>query len=207
MDTITSNTKKETDFFFQAKSLSLNTFPQSKQPELLPDNLYRSISFVPKNFCPKPKPQKAIISPSPMILSTKPRLLLKKISIASKQHELPISCEECSSDCDSEDECEETSSGGVNILNEKNMITNSEVTKNSDIIENINSIRKVLSRIRIQSCINVPKDDIKVYLKTKYCLPKEEKSKRHSVELKNKIEQKGFSILNILELSSKDVQF
>ena len=92
------------------------------------------------------------------------------------------------------------------MINEKNAITNSEGIQKSDIVENINSIRKVLSRIRIQSCVNVPKDDIKVYLKTKYCLPKEEKSKRHSVELKNRIEQKGFSILNILELSSKDVQ-
>lgn len=204
MDTITNNSKKETDFFLQAKSLSLNTFPINKDKDLPQDNLYRSISFIPKNFCPKPKPQKAFISPSPMILSTRPRLLLKKISIASKHNELPISCEECSSDCDSDDECEETSSGGV--IHEKNAITNSEGIQKSDIVENINSIRKVLSRIRIQSCINVPKDDIKVYLKTKYCLPKEEKSKRHSVELKNRIEQKGFSILNILELSSKDVQ-
>ena len=54
--------------------------------------------------------------------------------------------------------------------------------------------------------INPKSRQKKVYLKTKYCLPKEEKSKRHSVELKNRIEQKGFSILNILELSSKDVQ-
>lgn len=190
MNTITNNSKRESDFFLQEKSLSVNTFPQDKQHEILPENLYRSISFLPKNFCPKLKPQKAIISPSPMILSNRPHLVLKKISIDAK---LPISCEECSSDCDSDEEGEEK-----NAINNKNTITS------SDVID-INSIRRILSRIRIQSYINVSKDDIKVYLKTKYCLPIEDKLKRHSIDLQNRIEHKGYSILNILELSSKDV--
>ena len=198
MNTITNNSKRESDFFLQEKSLSVNTFPQDKQHEILPENLYRSISFLPKNFCPKLKPQKAIISPSPMILSNRPHLLLKKISIGAKHNELPISCEECSSDCDSDEESEGTSPRGKSLMNNKNTITS------SDVID-INSIRRILSRIRIQSYINVSKDDIKVYLKTKYCLPIEDKLKRRSIELQNRIEHKGYSILNILELSSKDV--
>ena len=138
MNTITNNSKRESDFFLKEKSLSVNTFPQDKQHDILPENLYRSISFLPKNFCPKPKPQKAIISPSPMILSNRPHLLLKKISIGAKHNELPISCEECSSDCDSDEESEGTSPRGKSLMNNKNTITS------SDVID-INSIRRILS--------------------------------------------------------------
>lgn len=179
---------KEEEFFLQAKSLSLNTFPKSKKNEICESNLYRSISFIPKKFCPRPRPQKAIISPSPMILGTKPRMILQKLSLSNEKTDF-MSCEECSSDCDS-DEDNETFSGN-NITNEESLFT-------------INAMRKGLARTRMQSTIKTSKDDINLYLKSKLFLPKEENTKRHSVEL-SRLEAKGFSILNILELSSKEL--
>lgn len=181
MDSSDGARKEEEEFFLQAKSLSLNTFPKNKPNDLCAENLYRSISFIPKKFCPKPRPQKAIISPSPMILGTKPRMILQKLSLSTHKKNFPISCEECSSDCDSE------TSSGNNIANEGSVM----------------SMRKNLMRNKAQSTIR-SKDDINVNYETKLTLPKEDSIKRHSIEIDSRLEAKGFSILNILELSSKE---
>lgn len=185
MDSSCGVSKEEEEFFLQAKSLSLNTFPKSKPNDLCAENLYRSISFIPKKFCPKPRPQKAIISPSPMVLGTKPRMLLHKLSLSTNKKNFPISCEECSSDCDSE------TSSGNNITNEGNATT-------------IASMRKNLMLIKSQSMTITSKDDMNVKFKTRLVLPKEESKQRHSIGIDSRLEAKGFSILSILELSSKE---
>ena len=199
------------EFFLQMKSFSLNSFPKNKKENICPENLFRSLSFLPKNFVPKPKPQKAIVSPSPMILSCKPKFLSNKNTLLyhrkSKQNHA-ISCEEYSSSCDSDDIAKDADTSLDNNEEDKKCsIINNDNTK-FDFFKNFTLSRKMLSKIRLQYGGRYCKDDVNVYKRSplEHFTNDKENITRFSIDFGTKLESKGISILNILELTSKEIE-
>lgn len=199
--------------FLQMKSFSLNSFPKNKKENICPENLYRSLSFLPENFVPKPKPQKAIVSPSPMVLSCKPKFYSGKNTLLYNQkfkQNHAISCEEeYSSSCDSDDIAKDVDTSLDNNEEDKKCsIVNNDNSK-FDLLHNFTLSRKMLTKIKLQYAGRYYKDDINIHKKSALEPLNNDKEniKRYSSDYGTQLENKGFSILNILELTSKEIGY
>ena len=146
-----------------------------------------------------------------MILSCKPKFLSNKNTLLyhrnSKQNHA-ISCEEYSSSCDSDDIAKDADTSLDNNEEDKKCsIINNDNTK-FDFFKNLTLSRKMLSKIRLQYGGRYCKDDVNVYKRSPLepFTNDKENIKRFSLDFGTKLERKGFSILNILELTSKEIE-
>lgn len=199
-----SNKALEGDFDFRKmKSLSLVTFPKRKKDEPKqfhpPRNRCLSYAF-PKDFVPHLHPKRSQIKPTPIVLNSnkKSTFELKKI-----EEKMSLSFErekDSSSFDDSSDSDDEYAEIRLNI----------KETKPKYFI-----LRKQMSKFTInksKKCISKDDTSLKCVSPSEYVFNKQEKenyihnhfkSFRHTFDCFNgKKCQRGFSIMNILEMTS-----
>lgn len=189
------NSEDDTLNFREIKSMSLVTFPKKKaNPPEIPRNRFFS-SALPKNFVPKLRPLKAKMKPSPIQLNkpkTSSYIRLNKI-----EETMSLSFEKSDSNSNSYIDSSDDSESELRFIIEENKVTK------------CNEFRKQMSKFtnnnKRKYTVN---DDFDNKYKSPSLLQETSihfRSFRHTFDYFKSTEaklQRGFSIMNILEMTS-----
>ena len=210
----------------QLKKFSLDKIEE--ESHINPTTLYRSLSLnIPINFVPHIKPKKSNIKPSPMLLNLKSDFLFNKnYEKLDNLNEISASLEDenysfSSSDLSDEEENNNFNNNSENNL-ENNIKNNSEINFdnyknlkiNKESYKNIPLIRKSMNKIKSKSN-NIKYKEAEENIKSNFNLNNIEIKGLNENDLdlnynnyikipfytKNSFQNKGNSILNILELT------
>ena len=210
----------------QLKKFSLDKIEE--ESNIKSTTLYRSLSLnIPINFVPHIKPKKSNIKPSPMLLNLKSDILFNKnYDKLDNLNEISASLEDenysfSSSDLSDEEEnnnFNNTSENNLENNNKNNSETNFDNDKNLKInkesYKNISFIRKSMNKIKSKSN-NIKYKEAEENIKSNFKLNNIEIKGLNEKELdfnntnynkiefyrKNSYQNKGNSILNILQLT------
>ena len=210
----------------QLKKFSLDKIEE--ESNIKSTTLYRSLSLnIPINFVPHIKPKKSNIKPSPMLLNLKSDILFNKnYDKLDNLNEISASLEDenfsfSSSDLSDEEENNNFNNNSDNNL-ENNIKNNSETNVDNDknlkinkeSYKNISFIRKSMNKIKSKSN-NIKYKEAEENIKSNFKLNNIEIKGLNENELdfnntnynkiefyrKNSYQNKGNSILNILQLT------
>ena len=210
----------------QLKKFSLDKIEE--ESNIKSTTLYRSLSLnIPINFVPHIKPKKSNIKPSPMLLNLKSDILFNKnYDKLDNLNEISASLEDenfsfSSSDLSDEEENNNFNNNSDNNL-ENNIKNNSETNVDNDknlkinkeSYKNISFIRKSMNKIKSKSN-NIKYKEAEENIKSNFKLNNIEIKGLNEKELdfnntnynkiefyrKNSYQNKGNSILNILQLT------
>ena len=207
----------------QLKKFSLDKIEEESNTN--PTTLYRSLSLnLPQNFVPHIKPKKSNIKPSPMLLNLKSDILSKKYyEKLDNLDELSASLEDENSSISSSDLSDEGENNNLNNNIENNLENNiKNNTKNNFENKNINQennynislFRKSMNKIKSKSS-KIKYKEAEENIKSNFNLNNIEIKGLNENDLdlnynnyikipfytKNSFQNKGNSILNILELT------
>lgn len=199
----TENKDEDEELMFrQMKSMSLVGFPKKKNVENSKPLRNRCFSYAyPKNFVPKLHPQKAKIKPTPILLNKNQKKIIKPPQLNKIEEAMSLSFEgkqNVSSSFDSDDEDDELK---LNIEEEKSN-------------NKFKTLRRMMSKFTTnkKKLFNYKDDFDKKYYSPSFknLLVQEEKAQhfksfRHTFDYFKTPKcslQRGFSIINILEMTS-----